>query len=83
MRRPPRWLRLKGELFRETHSRWLTLAVRQPRKYPRIPVVPDAEGGFRDLKRKPGGDVLMEWWWTNTLDQVDGNAGNAAGNKRR
>lgn len=71
MRRPRRWLRLKGEIFRETHSRWLTLAMARPRKYPRIPVMPEDEGGFRDLRKRPGGDVLMDWWWVNTLDGVD------------
>lgn len=60
-----------GEAFRRQHSRWLTRAIQEERRYPRIPVRPVHEGGFDRLCATPAGREIARRWWEHALDLVD------------
>lgn len=57
-------------------ANWLTWALGRgdvkaaPPELPRIPVKRVDEGGFDDLRQRPGGSRLAEAWWDEALDMV-------------
>ncbi|MEM0983045.1 MAG: hypothetical protein AAGI17_03740 [Planctomycetota bacterium] len=63
-------LREAGERFRAEHSRFLTIALRRPNAYPRIPAKPVREGGFSVLTSRESGRRHTRRWWSLALDRV-------------
>jgi len=57
--------------YRRQHSRWLTRAVRQPDRYPRIPTKPDALGGYSRMRSHQERRARADLWWSIALDRVD------------
>lgn len=60
-----------GERFRAEHSRFLTLALRSGRKYPRIPTKRVDQGGFSGLMKLSEGEKRASMWWTAAMNRVD------------
>ncbi|MCC5786758.1 MAG: hypothetical protein JJU33_08675 [Phycisphaerales bacterium] len=61
----------RGAQYRKMHSEWLTMASRGELRAPRIPIREVSRGGFSGFLSRPGGRVLLEWWWAATLDSVE------------
>ena len=60
-----------GEKARRLHSAWLTRALAEPQRFPRIPARPVRDGGFTCLVAKPSGRAWADEWWTDTLESLD------------
>ncbi len=64
-----------GARARAEHSAWLTRALSQGLRYPRIPIRPmdpdTGEGGFGPMMARREGPAHAERWWTLALDRVD------------
>jgi hypothetical protein len=60
---------------RAEHSAWLTRALTQGLRYPRIPIRPmdpqTGEGGFGPMMKRPTGPARAERWWKSALERVD------------
>ncbi|MFG0327080.1 MAG: hypothetical protein ACF8SC_07435 [Phycisphaerales bacterium JB037] len=68
--RPRNWRR-RAARYRLEHSIWLSRAVRRPHDYPRIPVRECELGGFDELMRRPGGDLIAKHWWLHAIDRAE------------
>lgn len=60
-----------GEKARRLHSAWLTRALAEPSRFPRIPARPVRDGGFRRLVATPRGRAWADGWWSDTFDTLD------------
>lgn len=60
---------------RAEHSAWLTRALSQGLRYPRIPIRPmdpeTGEGGFGPMLARRDGPARAARWWNLALDRVD------------
>lgn len=60
---------------RAEHSAWLTRALTQGLRYPRIPIRPmdseAGEGGFATMMARRSGPARAERWWDLALKRVD------------
>jgi hypothetical protein len=65
---PIRNLRL--EMIEET-NRFLTWALSEDRRLPRIPTRAMSKGGFRHIMDLDSGKTLVYKWWHKTLELVD------------
>lgn len=59
-------------MFRRTHERWLSWALRSKRRFPNIPTLRVDQGGFSALLKSPGGRAMADRWWEETLAHLDG-----------
>lgn len=59
-----------GEAARRVHSAWLTRALSSHDRIPRIPLRPEARGGFDRLRARANAAELTERWWHLALDRV-------------
>ncbi|HCT46701.1 MAG: hypothetical protein CMJ35_14815 [Phycisphaerae bacterium] len=59
-----------GTRFRAEHSRFLTLALRSGRRYPRIPAKRVDQGGFSGLLKLDEGEKRAALWWAAALTRV-------------
>jgi hypothetical protein len=66
-----RRLTTAAEKARRLHGEWLTRALADPMRYPRIPARPVRDGGFTQLVTHPRGRAWADGWWRDTLDLVD------------
>lgn len=60
-----------GARFRAEHSRFLTLALRSGRKYPRIPTKRVDQGGYSGLLKLSEGEKRAAMWWSTAMNRVD------------
>ncbi len=60
-----------GEKARRLHSAWLTRALVDPGRFPRIPARKVSEGGFSMLMKSQRGRAWAEGWWGDTLDGME------------
>lgn len=60
-----------GERARRLHESWLTMAMAKPAIVPRIPIRAVRDGGFDNLRARPGGRNLAEAWWGEALEAPD------------
>ncbi len=60
-----------GQRFRAEHARFLTLALRSGRKYPRIPIKRVDQGGYSGLMRLSEGEKRASMWWSAAMNRVD------------
>jgi hypothetical protein len=60
-----------GERFRREHEAWLNAAILSGRRFPRIPLRRQDEGGFDLLRARPGGRERAERWWRLALARLD------------
>ncbi|HHN77296.1 MAG TPA: hypothetical protein ENK11_01300 [Phycisphaerales bacterium] len=59
-----------GARYRAEHSAWLTIALHNNTRYPRIPAKPTHTGGFDRLMSRPSGRRLAARWWAIALARV-------------
>lgn len=60
-----------SERFIAEHSAWLTAAMAQKTRTPRIPVKPVSRGGYDALRKRPGGKERAARWWSIALGRVE------------
>jgi len=64
-------IRDAGERFRAEHSRFLTLALRSGRNYPRIPTKRVDLGGYSGLMKLSEGEKRAAMWWATAIERID------------
>ncbi|MCA9311623.1 MAG: hypothetical protein KDA21_10485 [Phycisphaerales bacterium] len=62
------WL---GEKARRVHEAWLTRALQEPERWPRIPTRRVADGGFDGVMSSAEGRAWAHGWWDRTLVEAD------------
>ncbi len=60
---------LRREMIDET-SRFLSWALSEDRKLPRIPTALVDEGGFDRLMKLPGAKKISAKWWIRAIDRI-------------
>jgi hypothetical protein len=60
-----------GEKARRLHSTWLTYALADPGRFPRIPARKVSDGGFARLVANPRGRAWADGWWSDTFDSLE------------
>lgn len=61
-----------GQRARAVHSVWLTWALDQQVRMPRIPTRPVSQGGFERMMANQAGREHAQKWWDAALKRVHG-----------
>lgn len=61
-----------GARARREHSAWLTKALRNGARWPRIPTRKVSQGGFAAMMARQGGPERAEQWWSAAIDRAAG-----------
>jgi len=60
----------KAVAFRRVHEQWLTNVLASGDDLPHIPVRRVEDGGFNDLRARPGGRPRADQWWATAFARL-------------